>query len=246
MSLAGPTWAQSPSNSPAPPAASFPVDPAPQAAPPVAEPPSAAPLPAAPPPPPQALPSPPPEAPPAPPPPEPSSSDDDEPPRHEPRYDDYRLQLVASDALWLGLAITAGTWDTGPSEYLALTALGVYAFGAPVVHIAHGQPMRSLASLGARVGLPFAGIFVGAVAAAPFCAATSVECINVMAVFGALGFIGGGVTAMIIDDGFLGKVKLDEPAPEPALRRGHSLRAGLVPLVDPIRKTYGASLVGTF
>jgi len=245
--LAGPTWAQSPSNTAAPSVASFPVDPAPEAVPPAAPPPLSPSLPAPPPPPLDARSSSTPEAP-LPPPPSavaPVDAKPAEPVRSEPRYDDYRPQLILSDSLALGLAVSAGVWQ-GASSHLALASLGVYALGAPVIHIAHGQPARSLASLGARVGLPFVGAFAGILSAAPFCAGTSEDCLTLVAVFGALGFVGGGVAALIIDDGFLGKVKLDEPASEPALRGGHSIRAALVPLVDPHRKTFGASLVGSF
>jgi len=259
--LARPAWAEPASNTPAPPAAAFPVDPAPQATPPAAEPPSPAPVPEAPPPPPGAVaPSPfavaaAPVAPPAPspvaPPPSPAEvPPDDVPPRREPRYDDYRLQLVASDAIALGLAITGASWDQGPREELGYAAFGVYALGAPMVHAANGHALRGLASAGMRLGFPLGGTVVGVLAALPVCAAVDSNsdwgCLGPMAVFGALGLVAGGLTAVIIDDGFFGKVEIKESASQSALRRGHSVRAALVPILDPHRKTLGASLVGSF
>lgn len=86
----------------------------------------------------------------------------------QPRYLDYRYRLVIADATALGLIISAAgaPGDSAPTA-LALAGLGMYVLGAPAVHVANGQPLRGLASLGARVGFPVAGFAVGLVSRRP-------------------------------------------------------------------------------
>ncbi len=72
----------------------------------------------------------------------------------EPERRWYGWQTLLVDALSIGFAVaTAGRGGE--------LGLGVYVFGAPVVHAAHGHPGKALGSFGLRLGAPFVGAFIG-------------------------------------------------------------------------------------
>jgi len=67
-----------------------------------------------------------------------------------------------ADGISLASAVVGGLAEpTG--EPLLWIAGGGYLLGAPIVHLAHGNPGRAVASLGLRVGLPVAFVGVGTV-----------------------------------------------------------------------------------
>ncbi|HEU4404849.1 MAG TPA: hypothetical protein VFS43_06115 [Polyangiaceae bacterium] len=70
----------------------------------------------------------------------------------------YGRQTVLSDLAALSLLGVA--W-VAQDETFAYASLGVYALGAPAVHIANGQPGKAGASLALRLGVP-AATFVAA------------------------------------------------------------------------------------
>jgi hypothetical protein len=78
---------------------------------------------------------------------------------HEVRrwYGGYTLM---TDGIALASAIAGGLTEPG-GEPLFWVAGGGYLFGAPIVHLVHGNPGRAAASLGLRVGLPIAFVGVG-------------------------------------------------------------------------------------
>jgi hypothetical protein len=78
----------------------------------------------------------------------------------------YRLQIIAADALSVaalgGLAITQHyAYNPRISDVVGGAALGGYALGGPIIHMAHRQWNRGAISLALRVGLPVIGAVVG-------------------------------------------------------------------------------------
>jgi hypothetical protein len=66
-----------------------------------------------------------------------------------------------TDGISLASAIVGGLVEPR-GEPLFWLAGGGYLLAAPIVHVAHGNPGRAVASLGLRVGLPVAFFGVGA------------------------------------------------------------------------------------
>lgn len=170
------------------------------------------------------------------------------------RYLDYRPQLAGADALALGVLMSAVAWENGPQEELAWMGLGVYVLGAPTVHWAHAQPWRGLTSVVMRAGFPVVGASLGLLIAATcndepadpdFSDERGWECLGVALGLAAFGAVGGAVTAIIVDDGFLGKVPIDERQKATRTSTG-GLRVTLVPLAEPKHRTMGMSLVAGF
>ena len=91
-----------------------------------------------------------------------------------------------------------------------------------------------------RYGLIVAALFGLAVACAP--GEAEGWCVYGALLFGVVIAAGGALTAMIVDDGFLGKA----PKKPPKAASRHTFRAGLAPLVDLDKKALGLSLVGDF
>lgn len=177
-------------------------------------------------------------------------------PAPAPRYLDYRPYLWATDGAALALLIGSAALNDGASEAVAVTGVGAYAVGPAIIHAAHGQPLRSAASVGMRVGFPLAGAALGVGIVAATCdpnASHSVDgagepesdwhCLGAAIGLGGLGFISGVVTAIIVDDGTLGKVKLDSP---PSRAQGSGTRIGLAPFVAPRGKGMGLAVAGAF
>jgi hypothetical protein len=77
------------------------------------------------------------------------------PPPTETVHVDYRYQLLATDAASIGLMLSFNK--------TAATAGGVgYLLGAPIIHGAHDEGGRALASFGIRLGGPVAGFLLTA------------------------------------------------------------------------------------
>jgi hypothetical protein len=169
-------------------------------------------------------------------------------PAGEEQYLDYRWSLVAVDGAALATLVSAAFVDENASLALAVAGISVYALGPGVVHLAHGQPVRAAGSAGLRIGLPAIGVGVGAALAAG-CEKPSVNeygetegnafCPAGAAIFGGLIAGIGALTAALIDDVALGKVKLKQE-----VTSGSTW--GVVPLISPRRSALGVSLVGAF
>jgi hypothetical protein len=165
----------------------------------------------------------------------------------EPEYDDYRLSLLGSDLTAISLivvgAVVSDDNDT-IGNFALLGGVATYALGGPIIHLVHEQPGRALGSFALRVGLPGAGVLIIAGLASSCQFGGEGGCEVGAVVFGGVVVLGGFVTAMIVDDGFLGKVPKSRAKNE--TRDANSFQAGLAPLIDPKKKSVGLSLVGAF
>lgn len=107
-----------------------------------------------------------------------------------------------------------------------------YVVLAPSVHIANGNPLTSLASVGVRFGIPVVGLLIGA-AFAGGCTGSSEECLAGPA----YGMLAGMVGAMAVDASVLA---YDEPP-----RRKHKAST-FVPTMAVDRRGARVGLVGSF
>jgi hypothetical protein len=131
---------------------------------------------------------------------------DASPPRATRWYGAYTL---ATDGAALGLALGGAALDRN-GEALLAASVGGYLLGGPIVHLAHGNPGRSLLSLGTRAGLPVVLAFAG-VAVAGCGEGDGDFCGYGQAL---LGFGVGMVGAVVIDAAAIAR---DEVEPTPAL-----------------------------
>jgi hypothetical protein len=130
---------------------------------------------------------------------------DAEPPRAKRWYGGYTL---ATDGAAVALALGGAALDRD-GELLLVGSVGAYLLGGPIVHLAHGNPGRSLLSLGMRAGLPVTLAFLGV--AAEGCGEGHDFC----GYGGALiGFGVGLVSAVVIDAAAIAR---DEVEPTPAI-----------------------------
>jgi hypothetical protein len=165
----------------------------------------------------------------------------------EPEYDDYRLSLLGSDLTAISLVVVGAlVYDDNDAigNFALLGGFATYALGGPIIHLVHEQPGRALGSLALRVGLPGAGVLIIAGLASSCQSGGDGGCEAGAVLVGGTLFLGGFVTAMIVDDGFLGKVPKSRAKNE--TRDASSFQAGLAPLIDPKKKSVGLSLVGAF
>ena len=165
----------------------------------------------------------------------------------ETEYDDYRLSLLASDAVAISLVVAGGVAYDDDKTLGNLGLLGgtaTYALAAPILHLVHEQPGRALGSFALRVGLPTVGVLIFAGLAVPCQDEGEGEgwCAYGAAIVGGTVMLGGVATAMIIDDVFLGRA----PKAPKNESGGSSLRAGFAPSVDPKRRSLGLSIFGVF
>lgn len=105
----------------------------------------------------------------------------------EPERESYGWQIAIAD-----VAGTVLLLESDHSRGSANAGLGVYALGGPIIHLAHDQSGRALASLALRIGLPLASAWVWG-----HCSSSDDDCDNEGTV--AIGVILGAVTAMVID-----------------------------------------------
>lgn len=95
--------------------------------------------------------------------PEPPTAGEEEALRRSGRHETwYGWQTLSADAGAVGLLLLAASFRGTASTALAIGAAGVYALGAPAVHLARGHWAESLLSLGLRVALPLAGVGIDA------------------------------------------------------------------------------------
>lgn len=108
----------------------------------------------------------------------------------------YRSQLVLVDLASVATAVGGAKDD----QVFTIGVAGL-ALGAPIVHLAHGNPGRALASAALRSGLTVGGAYVASAACTPSDDHDDWHCLG-DAMLG--GMVGLGA-AIIIDDVFLGK-----------------------------------------
>jgi hypothetical protein len=154
------------------------------------------------------------------------------PPKSTPGYW-YGWQMMVLDAVPIALVgVTAGNIDSdtvGP----ALLGLPVFALGGPIIHLAHERPVAALGSLGLRVTVP---LLFAAAAAGDGCH----DCADPTGPALTWGAIGMAAVTMV-DATFLGREKPKEEKP-----RAWYAITSISPAVDPVRKTAGVSMGGTF
>src|SRR5436190_16043433 len=85
------------------------------------------------------------------------SSTADPTPRSPPRPRFYGEQIIAVDGVALGAIISGLALHPA----LALGGGALYAFGPPIVHLAHDNPTRAAGSFGLRIGAPLVGGALG-------------------------------------------------------------------------------------
>lgn len=145
------------------------------------------------------------------------------------------LTVDAGSAALIGLSIFVSDSTRGSSAApaaLFVSALGAYALGAPLVHLANGEAVRAAASLGLRVGVPTLSFLAFAAAAdchSPWCELKSAG------IGGLVGMLAvSAVDAAVIAHRF--------QRATPAIQaRGLSL----APHIDPVSGSYGVSLAAS-
>jgi len=141
----------------------------------------------------------------------------------------------AAGALFLGAI--AADHNTTLFGFSALT----FGFGAPAIHVAHGNWELSLASVGMRVFLPFAGALLGSTGDVRTVSDSgSSESSNKWTLVGA--GIGGLVAATT--DGLLFAYDTRVPKPEPA--RNQLLKVDPLPRLLVLRQGAGVGFSGQF
>jgi len=158
----------------------------------------------------------------------------------------YGWQTLLSDAGAIGLWSLAAVVDDaqyGSTSYqsyqawstaLTVSGFAVYVLGAPAIHLAHGHAHKVADSLALRVGLPLGGALVGMLAGAAACGRSDDE-VPCPVITGVLGFVAGGVAAMVLD----AVIVADEPV-------GHPSGARLQPIFIPTSGGGTFTLAGRF
>lgn len=163
----------------------------------------------------------------------------------------YGWQTLAADGASAALLGTGAAWAGSGSSgngtaapVLLVGGLGGVALGGPIVHLAHGHPLRALADLGLRVSAVTLGGFVGgeivaASTARSGCQNNDVGCLPQTLGGVALGALVGTVAASAIDAAVL---SYDEPARPPASVSAFSWS----PSVSMLKNGGAVGLTGTF
>lgn len=115
----------------------------------------------------------------------------------------YGWQTIIVDGMSL-LVMPVMAAETNSSSVVAL-AVGSYALGGPIVHLAHGEIARAAGSLGLRVGLPFVGAIGGAMVEGSSCHGEFCG-LRGAVLGGALGVL----AAVVIDPAALAYERVDE------------------------------------
>jgi hypothetical protein len=158
----------------------------------------------------------------------------------------YGWQTLSADGVsavvmstGIALSSSPNPGGTDAARGLLVGGVGIFALGAPAVHLANGEPWAAAGSLGLRVVLPTVGFFVG-LASAPHCPVTNDSwgpCLRGLD-SAAIGALVGMIGASVADASLLAyKTK---PKGEPKI----VATLGLVPQIDPVHGTYTLNLVG--
>ena len=119
----------------------------------------------------------------------------------------WSLAAVVDDAQYGSASYQSyQAWSTA----LTVSGFAVYALGAPAIHLAHGQPHKVADSLVMRVGLPLGGALVGVLAGAAACGRSDDE-VPCPLITGVLGFVAGGVAAMVLDAAIVAREPVGHP-----------------------------------
>lgn len=70
----------------------------------------------------------------------------------------YGWQSITADGLATAMIMGGSGWT--------LAGIGTYVLGGPIIHLTHGHVLRSVGSLGLRIGAPLMGVVVGCSASA--------------------------------------------------------------------------------
>jgi hypothetical protein len=119
----------------------------------------------------------------------------------------YRGQLLASDAIAVGLLlVAANTDDNDRGEGFAKLSVATYALGAPVIHLTKNRGGRAFASLTMRIAFPIiGGMLFDSLRPSPQCDDYYDYCDSGPSDEMVLGVIGGVLAASIVDAAYLGR-----------------------------------------
>lgn len=143
----------------------------------------------------------------------------------------YGWQTLVTDGAAIAMLGAAGSGsDEQAQKMLLLGSLATYVLGGPLVHAAHERGGAAGASVGLRLGAPIAGTLLGM----GFGSAIGDGNDYAPLIYGALGFVGGIITASVIDSAVIARERITEE-PKAALR--------VTPAVAPTRggATFGAA-----
>lgn len=142
----------------------------------------------------------------------------------------YGWQTGGADLVALGVFSASAAADPKKDrvgDALVVLGAGTFAFGAPLVHLAHGRPWTAAGSLGLRLGLPF--LFGGV--AGGCMARKDVGCEGE-----AVGVLVGVVLAHVVDTWVL---SWKPPSPK-------TQEVSLSPVVTVARERFSVGLGGAF
>jgi hypothetical protein len=147
----------------------------------------------------------------------------------------YASATLGCDAGAAGIAVMSFAVRNGTP---ALAGAGVYALCAPIVHAVHERYGIAFASLGARLGMPAAGAFTGALVGVEMSRGCHGELCGLGAAFtgGLVGGTIGMIGASIIDAAVLAR----EP------EKPRASRVSVSPSIDPIARSGGIQIGGAF
>jgi hypothetical protein len=124
----------------------------------------------------------------------------------------YGSETFAADGISAGVVL-AGLFLPGTKGAVSAIGLGGYALAAPMIHLAHGNPGRALASFGLRIGLPVglgaAGFYTGFALSGKDC--SGYQCFGAAVVgllLGGAGLVTGMVGASVIDGGVFARERV--------------------------------------
>ena len=149
------------------------------------------------------------------------------------------LDLASVALTSVGIA-TADSRSGLAAPALLIAGAGTFAFGGPIVHLAHDNSTSALLSFGLRAGMPVASAALGYAlvsGAANNCTGADWCGSRIIAEGALAGFVIGAISASAIDIGLLAH---DRPS------RSRRTSFALAPMVDPKRNMAGMSLQGTW
>ena len=111
----------------------------------------------------------------------------------------YGWQPLAGDLMAAGVFTLGAAGESGNVE---LAGAAIFPLAAPLIHLAHGHPLRALGSFGLRLAVPIGGFFLGASVQPMFDKNCAQE--ELCGLGGAIiGGRAGTLVAAVIDDGVL-------------------------------------------
>jgi hypothetical protein len=159
----------------------------------------------------------------------------------EPQQVWYGWQTLIVDGsvlLLLPLALGAETQNAGSNAALAL-AVGGYALGAPIVHLAHGNYGRAAGSFALRVTLPLLAVAQFASAPSSDNSDGNENPYRELRIAAAVVLVGSNALAAVIVDAAVLSYETREPKPRRATLQ-------LTPRFSPQDRSAGLVMSGTF